>query len=179
MIKGGAGVDGINKWLQLAGNLGIVLGLLLVVVQLKQTADLTKTQLLYDESQRQIELETKVVGEEGARVWAKSLTEPAQLTLEEQRIIEALLWSFVEQLRAAYMLGELGLLDDGEWKTRVRGETGFFLANPYARAWWSNFSESNEILPPELIAAVDERLAELQDNYTLDYTGNIKRMLEQ
>lgn len=179
MSKNGSGFEGINKWLQLAGNLGIVLGLLLVVVQLKQNADLTKTQLLYDESQRQIDLETRVVGEEGARVWARSLTEPGQLTLEEQRIVEALLWSFVEQLRAAYMLGELGLLDAGEWKTRVRGETGFFLANPYGRAWWNNFSINNEVLPAELIAAVNARLAELQENFTLDYMGSIKQALDR
>ena len=90
----------ISNWLQITANVGIVGGLLLVGVQLQQNADLLKTQLLYEESIRMVELETKVVGENAAKVWAKSLTDPRNLTLEEQRIMEALLWSYAEQLRA-------------------------------------------------------------------------------
>lgn len=169
----------LNNWLQIAANLGLLIGLLLVVVQLEQNAQLLKTQLLYEESQRQIELETKVVGEEGARVWAKSLLSPADLSLEEQRIMEALLWSYVEQLRAARMLSELGLLSDAEWRTRVDGESAFFLGNPYARAWWETFSDSNATLPAEVIDAVNERLVAVPANFTLDYTNEIMKRLPE
>ena len=56
----------LSNWLQIAANVGIVVGLLLVGVQLKQNSDLLKTQLLYDESRRAVDLETLVVGENGA-----------------------------------------------------------------------------------------------------------------
>jgi len=55
----------------LAANVGIVVGLLLVIVKLKQNSDLLKTQLLYDESRCAVDLESLVVGENGAEVWAK------------------------------------------------------------------------------------------------------------
>lgn len=163
----------LNDWLQVAANVGIVLGLLLVGVQLKQNADLLKTQLLYEESQRAIELETKVVGENGAEVWAKSITDPASLDLAEKRVIEAILWSFVEQLRASHMLAELGLLDDTEWRTRVTSDAAYYLANPYGRAWWTNFSDNTLVLDPELVKAVNERLAEATGNFTLEYHETI------
>ena len=99
----------LSDWLQIAANVGIIAGLLLVGLQLKQNSDLLKTQLLYEESSRLVDLETQVIGEIGAEVWAKSISDPGKLSLSEQRIMEALLWSFVEQLRATRLLAELGL----------------------------------------------------------------------
>ena len=158
----------LNHWLQVSANIGIVLGLVLVGVQLKQNSDLLKTQLLYEESQRAIELETSFIGENGADVWAKSLTEPENLSLAEQRVMEAVLWSFVEQLRATQMLAELGLLADDEWRLRVRAESAFFLANEYGMAWWENYSSGNNALSVDLVAAINDRLGEVDDSYTLD-----------
>ena len=100
----------LSSWLQIGANVGIVVGLIFGGVQLKQNSDLLKTQLLYEESYRAIDLETKIVGENAATVWAKSITDAKTLNLEEQRIMEAILWGFVEQLRATRMLAELGLL---------------------------------------------------------------------
>lgn len=83
----------LNRWLQVSANIGIVLGLVLVGFQLKQNSELARIQLLYEESNRAIELETEVVGERAAEVWAKSIQAPEDLTLAEIRIMEALLWS--------------------------------------------------------------------------------------
>ena len=58
----------VAGWLQVAANVGIVAGLILVGVQLKQNSDLLKTQLLYEESKRLVELETQVVGEIGPNI---------------------------------------------------------------------------------------------------------------
>lgn len=159
----------LSDWLQIAANTGIILGLLLVGLQLKQNSDLLKTQLLYEESSRLVDLETQVVGETGAEVWAKSISDPENLNLAEQRIMEALLWSYVEQLRSTRLLGELGLLEDADWKARVTSDTGFYLGNKYGRAWWANFKEGNAVLPPDLIMEIDSRLSEVDTNRTADY----------
>ena len=60
----------LSDWLQIAANTGIIAGLLLVGLQLKQNSDLLKTQLLYEESSRLVDLETQVVGATGAEWWA-------------------------------------------------------------------------------------------------------------
>lgn len=159
----------LSDWLQIAANTGIILGLLLVGLQLKQNSDLLKTQLLYEESSRLVDLETQVVGETGAEVWAKSISDPENLNLAEQRIMEALLWSYVEQLRSTRLLGELGLLEDADWKARVTSDTGFYLGNKYGRAWWANFKEGNAVLPPDLIMEIDSRLSEVDTNRTAEY----------
>ena len=159
----------LSDWLQIAANIGIIAGLLLVGLQLKQNSDLLKTQLLYEESSRLVDLETQVVGETGAEVWAKSISDPENLSLAEQRIMEALLWSYVEQLRSTRLLGQLGLLEDAEWKARVRSDTGFYLGNKYGRAWWASFKEGNSVLAPDLIKEIDFRLSEVDTNRTAEY----------
>ena len=50
----------VNKWLQVSANIGIVLVLVLVGLQLRQNSELARIQLLYQESERAIELETLV-----------------------------------------------------------------------------------------------------------------------
>ncbi len=158
-----------NNWPQTITNLGIIAGLVLVGVQMKQNTDLLKTQLLYEESRRIIEQESQYIGENGAEVWAKSLTAPQDLSLAERRIMEALLWSYAEQLRSTRQLAEFGLLNDEEWRLRVRTETLFMLGNPYGRAWWKRYSEDSTSLPSDLFDAVNERLRDNPGNITLDY----------
>lgn len=167
----------LNRNLQVIANLGIVAGLVLVGFQLKQNSDLLKTQLLYEESQRSIDIETLVVGEDAAQVWARSLTAPADLSLAEQRVMEAMLWSYTENLRATHMLADLGLLQDEEWRLRVESDSGFYLANPYARAWWNNYSTDSDI-PRELTDLVNARLAALDEDFTSMYMADIKARLQ-
>ena len=169
----------INDVLQIAASIGIFIGLLLVGVQLKQNSNLLKTQLLYEESHRAIQVETAVVGEEGATVWAKSVSDPESLTLADHRIMEALLWSFTEQLRATRLLGELGLIDDTDWRVRVKSESGFMLANRYGTAWWKNYCGHNNPLPSDVTDAVDKRLSELSPEYTLEYMGGVLNSLNE
>ncbi len=145
----------------------------MVGLQLKQSSDLLKTQLLYEESSRLIGLETLVVGESGAEVWAKSISEPGKLSLSEQRIMEALLWSFVEQLRATRLLAELGLIEDEEWRLRVQSDTAFYLANEYGRAWWANYSDGNTSLQSDLNSEINSRLSQVDTNFTAIYAKSI------
>lgn len=167
----------LNNWLTVAANVGIVIGLLLVGVQLKQDSDLTKIQLLYKESQRAVELELQVVGEKGAEVWAKSIEDPENLTLEEVRIMEALLWSFVEVQRGTYRLATLGLIEDSDWRQRVNSEVSFWLADRYAIAWWKNYTVDPSSIPPELHEAIDARMAGVTQT-TRDYILGPMKFLE-
>jgi hypothetical protein len=108
----------ISNWLQITANVGIVGGLLLVGVQLEQNTDLLKTQLLYEESSRMVELETKVIGENAAKVWAKSLTDPQNLTLADTTMPQDLVDAVNARLSEAspdstleYMQGKFEYLD--------------------------------------------------------------------
>lgn len=168
----------LSNWLQVSANIGIVLGLVLVGMQLKQNSDLARIQLLHDESRRAVEFELEVVGERGAEVWAKSIEDPENLTLDEVRIMEALLWSFIENLRGTHRLAQLGLLEEDDWRSRVESEVTFYLSDPYSRAWWTVFGgDPNESMPEELRAAINDVIA--GDNRSVtDYILAPQRILK-
>ena len=168
----------LNSWLQVSANIGIVLGLVLVGVQLKQNSDLARIQLLYDESRRVVEFELEMVGERAAEVWAKSIEDPENLTLEEVRIMEALYYSFIENLRGTYRLAQLGLLEDSDWRSRVESEVNFYISDPYALSWWSVFGGNpNESIPEELRAAINAAIADDEVSVT-DYILALQRRMK-
>ena len=167
----------LNSWLQVAANIGIVLGLVLVGVQLKQNSDLARIQLVYAESQSSIDLELEVVGELGAQVWAKSIEDPENLTLAEVRIMEALLWGFAENLRGTYRLAELGLLEEEDWHRRVESEVTFYLSDRYSRAWWANYGQASDTYPVELRDAINAVIAD-DDRSVTDYILEPQRSMK-
>lgn len=165
-----------SERLQIAAAISIVVSLLLVGVQLRQNSDLLKTQMLYEESNRMIAIESRYIGEDPSPVWAKSIEDPENLTLAEQRVVEALLWTVTEQWRATRMLSELGLLENSEWQPRISSEAALFLGNRYGHAWWENFA--GEQLHPELIDEINRRLDEAGPDYTRNNFRGIMDLLK-
>ena len=63
--------ENVNRWLTLAANIGMVIRLILVAVQIKQDADLTKAQHEHTNSRR--DWNQAMMGEQSMVVVAKSI----------------------------------------------------------------------------------------------------------
>jgi hypothetical protein len=159
----------IGSWFQIASNIGILGGLILVGIQLHQNSEILKTQVMTDESRRIVEKEWVLIGEEGARVWAKSIEHPNDLNLQEHRIMDSILWTGLENFRHAHRLATQGLVDI-DWRSRVSDESAFFFGNPYGRGWWMNMRNSG--IPQDLEDAIVEAL-ESNPNRTLEYFSSV------
>ena len=122
---------------------------------------------------------TRIDGYNAEEYIHESIADPLGLDLSEQRIMESLLWSFVEQLRSTRMLAELGLLEDEEWRLRVRSDTAYYLANDYGRAWWANYSNGNVSLPQDLKSAINARLEGVEANFTANYSSSVIDQVRQ
>ncbi len=169
----------IDGWLQLAANVGILAGLVFVYLQLEQNNEILKAEMLRSESQASIQMEQSLIGENGAQVWAKALQNPTDLTLAEQRILEAIIWSNVENWRHSYHLATAGFIEK-EWQARIDTDAPYFLGNPYGRAWWQQFGGNNN-LPVELRDYISETLAQPRwpHNFPIDYHARIIATLHQ
>jgi hypothetical protein len=167
----------VANWVQVSANIGILLGLALVSLQIQQNTDILKTQMLFEESHRVVEAEWVMIGENGADAWAKAITTPNELTLAEQRVVEGYLWGAVEAWRYTYSLSKMGLLEE-EWKARVYSEVPYFLANSYGRAWWNILSSDAQQFSDEFRAYVNKRLSETELNNTYDYHVRIMKELQ-
>ena len=152
-------------WLQLSANVAILGGVVLVVFQLRQNADLLEFQILKQDTDSYIASEMMMIGENYADTWQKMLEEPENLNLAEIRAIDSNLWAHdVVRWRNLYDLNSRGLLDEDAWKRMVSGDLEFELAHPYGRAWWED-TRDNFDLPRELVEFVDDGLAKASHNH--------------
>lgn len=156
-------------WLSISSNLAVIVGVVLVVIQLRQNADLLEFQILKQETDNYIESDIILVGTDYPRVFEKMLKAPQEITLAEARVIEASLWGHnLVRWRNLYDLFERGLLDESSWQRIVGEDLDYVLAHPYGRAWWEE-SRTYALIPEELTAFIDQRLSESPNNATREY----------
>ena len=146
------------NWIQVIANIGIIGGLILVGIQMQQNERLLKIQLLNQFNDSWAAYETAVGGEDLAKIWAKSIETPEQLTLAEMRAMESLLYVPLVQWINLYRLHETGISHGNEWKVEVGTNAGYFYGSEYGRAWWKISRENLEppFLPDELKDFIDQ-----------------------
>ena len=153
-------MDKLATWLQIIANVGILGSLVLLALQMEQSADLTKLQLLRDDSNSHISAEQAYVGEQFAVVWEKMILEPENLTLAEMRILDSNIWSQgLYRWWNNYELYQAGLLSEDDWKTPIKSDAGYLLLHPYGRAYWDEVRQPGELFNEEFTSFVDEVLA--------------------
>ena len=164
-------LERISSWLQIAANVGILGGLVLVGFQLQQNSEILQAQMMSAESRSVIDQEMQVIGEQGAAAWVSAMSDPKNVSAEHHRIMEAIFWSAVESWRHIEELSNLGLADVDP-RTRVTQEAPWYFGNSYGRAWWIT-RRAESALSDELKVVVDEAIKkypnfnqELQDRLT-------------
>lgn len=79
----------LNDWLRVIADLGILVGILLVLVQMNQNEDLMRSQIMNQYYDSYSSYEASFAGENLPAIWEKSLLDPENLTLAEMRALEA------------------------------------------------------------------------------------------
>ncbi|MEE4361819.1 MAG: hypothetical protein V2I63_09885, partial [Pseudomonadales bacterium] len=97
--------DRLDRWIQIAGALGIIGGLVLVTLELQQSALLVRADLGSGSMAYRQTLLTSVQGEDLAEALAQALEDPAGLDAREQIILDAYYANVMGQiLRQGYLL---------------------------------------------------------------------------
>lgn len=170
-------MDRLSSWLQIAANVGILGGLVLVGLQLKQNSEVLQAQMLSAESQSVIDQEMQIIGEQGAAAWVSAMTDPTNVSLEHHRIMEAIYWSAVETWRHIEELETLGLADVDP-RDRVSDEAGWYFGNAYGRAWWKTRRDST-VLSDDLKRVIDDAILS-NPNLTADlHIRLVEEILQQ
>ena len=99
----------LTRWLTLGANIGVVIGLFLVAIQIKQDADLTKVQLFSDHTNSRREWNQAMMGSDPMTVVAKSVERPHELTFAELQIMDMYLIGALNEIRRQEVLKEAGL----------------------------------------------------------------------
>ena len=101
----------LDRWIGVVGNLAVVIGLVVVAVELRQTSVIANGELSSEFMANWQEFDRSRQDPSFAAVYAKSIERPDELTLTEQIQLDAHYWSAMNQLELARMLVEAGLFN--------------------------------------------------------------------
>jgi hypothetical protein len=163
---------------QAVSNIAVLLGVFLVILQLRQNADLLEMQLIKQESESYVQNLTEILPEDFTDTMFRAVENPQELSRKEIFEVDLFLWSRgISRWRSLYDLAERGLLSHSEWQRAVSEDAASVFAYPFGRAYWDNLKESQSTIPDELIQAIDSVLAESSPNSTTEWLDDLERRL--
>ncbi|HSG89254.1 MAG TPA: hypothetical protein VLA56_08575 [Pseudomonadales bacterium] len=145
----------LTSWLEIAANVGIIGGLLLVAVQISQNDTIAAVTIEGDLYDSVTEAYSLLAGEDPAASLARAIDDPAALDTRDHVVLSNLMNA--EFARLARMEGLLRP-DDVVPDSIVERWVGDLLSNPYGHAWWETNRGGRLRFVPRMSAAIDAGL---------------------
>jgi hypothetical protein len=92
--------DKINKWLVLGANVGVLIGIILVVLEIRQATITTNAEMVSNHQNRWVEISLSMQNAEFAEAWAKAMQDHDELSVSEMIQVSGFLWAFIDQLHS-------------------------------------------------------------------------------
>ncbi len=162
--------DKLNQWLLLGSHIGILGGLILVGLQIRQEGVLAEAELRAEVSALQVDVQNVVMGEDPSLVLEKAAKDPAALTMAEFYVLDALLINQVVSWLNTKQLSQLGVIPENEWKARMERSDYYYFGNPAARAWWE---ESKSALDPEFVTFIEPLMRKTSPKANVEFYDRV------
>jgi len=154
------------------GNLAVVAGIVLVVLELNQNSKLVEAQLESDEFASWLAVDASKQSETFGEVLAKSIERPEELTLGEMVELDGYLYTYLDLLWRRETLHTLGIGSDLE--VQARTSMTYYFGNRFAQAWWA---ESKFRFEDEFVTTIDRLMPEVSADQDIEFFGRIRTRL--
>jgi hypothetical protein len=148
-------ISEINDRLQLAATVGVIIGLGLVVYEIRENNAIAYQQAVSGSWQNWTDLSGAQLQSDIADIFAKSMTNPDDVTLAET--VKLGFWlgahmnAWEQDLRTVKLSGG----DPTGWVTAMSKDAAWYFGNKITRGW---YSENKYWLSPEYVQAIDQAL---------------------
>jgi len=129
-------VDRLNRWLTLGANLGVIAGLLILIVEVRQNADLTRAQMESGRNDLLAQIELSLATPEISAAWVKSIRSPETLTDVEVRTVESHLVAVMLQLDHMFNMEKIGLVSRDRVREHVQNVVPYYFGSRHGKNWW-------------------------------------------
>ena len=157
----GKKLDRVNRWLTLSANIGVVLGLIILIVEVRQNATLTRAAMEAEKNDRLAAIELSLSSPAAAAAWTKSVRAPEDMSDAEIRIVEGHLVSVMLQWDNMFQMEAVGLASRSRVKRHIQNMAPYYFGSAFAKNWWGNQIEGwagtpmMEVAAP-IVSAIDE-----------------------
>ena len=173
----GSRLNRAAHWLALAANAGVVLGLILVIVEVRQNAELTRTQMEQRKNDFLAEIEFSLSNRESAEVWVKAIRTPGSLTDAEMKMVESRLVSLMLQWDHLFQMERSGLVTRAHVRQHIANSAPYYFGSHFGKHWWRlqipawQGTAMNEVAGPIVEGLDDNFLAGLFDKMRISTTA--------
>ena len=102
----------VESWISIAANVGVIIGLVLVFIEIKQNTDITRAQIRADYHLHDMALELKMMGDHPIGSWTKAIYSPEELTNEDRAVLDRYFNYGLIRIYHMQAMREFGLVDD-------------------------------------------------------------------
>lgn len=151
--------DRLNRWLTLAANVGVLVGIVFLALEIRQNSDHLALQLEFAvPTQKIFEMNRDLMDPSVARVLAKAIETPADLTFEEGLVASSFFLNALNEWEDRYLLHKAGLDGVVDWKRHIRENINWVLGSRFAVAVYNSNRDAFET---EFAEYVDTLLGEV------------------
>jgi hypothetical protein len=126
----------LNSWLTLGANLGVVLGLIILIVEVRQNAALTRAQMETGKNDLLVQIELSLASPEMSAAWVKSIRQPERLTDVELRMVESHLVAVMLQWSHMFHMQESGLISADQARQHIQNVARYYFGSRHGKNWW-------------------------------------------
>ena len=154
-------LDRINRWLTLGANIGVVLGLVILIVEVRQNATLTRAAMEAEKNDRLAAIELSLSSPASAAAWTKSIRAPQEMSDAEIRMVESHLVAIMLQWDNMFQMESVGLASRARVRQHIQNMAPYYFGSAFAKNWWKNQisgwsgTPMMDVAGP-IVAAVDE-----------------------
>jgi len=128
--------DRLNRWLTLGANLGVVLGLIILIVEVRQNAALTRAAMESQKNDVLAQIELSLASPDAGAAWVKSIRAPETLSDLEARMVESHLVALMLQWDHMFNMEAIGLVSREHARQHIRNTAPYYFGSRHAKNWW-------------------------------------------
>lgn len=163
--------DRINRWLTLAANVGVLVGIVFLALEIRQNSDHLALQLEFAQpTQKVFEMNRDLMDPVVATILAKAIETPAELTFEEGLVAASFVLNALNEWEDRYLIHEAGLAGVVDWQRHIRENIEWTLGNRFAK---EIYLSNRGAFETEFVEYVDSLLDEVSDKGTYLWWTNI------
>lgn len=125
------------SWLSIAANVGLLVGMGLVVYEINQNSKLARMALVNEGNVASNQFWANLMGERPTDVITMAVECPEMMSYSDFMAMDAYLGTGMSLLHRNYELAQEGIFTDKDWQESVEGYAAWYLGNPFGRTWWA------------------------------------------
>ena len=159
----------INDWLQIAASIGVVVGLILVALEIRESSRVATDQAISAMSGGYSNFLSRLDNPANRQILIRAMEDSGELSAEESLHLASLYLDLLNAAEADFIIGESrGLSADVSVNNAL--PTVIWFSNRHGRVFWKS---TRVIYTPEFAAVIDEAMAGDADGLALKWLEGI------